>query len=368
MAGLCECIAINAIRRWQDFANALRSMPYEEFRSVSLGIVNIQLPKQILRILEPALKVAPIDHLILFNNRLRPDGIRFVTNVLEANPHVEAFSLVKDDIDWGLEAYHLIEAAREHPSLRYLELKHCDIAQAILFRPEIVPSLLSFEAVLLDNNSIGGCGALSLISNCLATDPPSVRSLKLDHNMLNDEDAALIANSLKTNTNLDDLSLCGNNFTDVGIKILYKAVYDDTSLNTITDSNHTCELVLFGEDGPVARSCDKEVLSMNGKTFEQRAFPGPLLKRCLTLANGDTDLALRLLDSEVRKKMKILHALAGQMKYLEYLNGMSLILVPKVLAFIEECGKYSGKESRSLDLLFHIVSANPEVHIIPQCS
>ena len=167
----------------------------------------------------------------------------------------------------------------------------------------------------------------------------------------------------------------GNNFTDVGIKILYKAVYNDTSLNAITDSNHTCELVLFGEDGPVARSCDKEVLSMNGKTFEQRAFPGPLLRRCLRDANGDTDLALRSLDSEGRKKMKILHALRGgsscvrgQMKYMEYLNGVSLKLVPNLLAFIKECGKYSGKESRSLDLLFHIVSANPEVHIIPQCS
>ena len=64
--------------------------------------------------------------------------------------------------------------------------------------------------------------------------------LSLETNNLNDEDAVLISRALKHNTNLKELWLGGNNITEVGNGALRKAVYDTTSLNTVSESNHTC--------------------------------------------------------------------------------------------------------------------------------
>ena len=77
----------------------------------------------------------------------------------------------------------------------------------------------------------------------LASNPP-LRSLYLQNNILNDNDDILIARALKHNTNLEELCLArrNNNVTEVGSRALRKAVYDDTSLNSVSDSNLTCSI------------------------------------------------------------------------------------------------------------------------------
>lgn len=66
--------------------------------------------------------------------------------------------------------------------------------------------------------------------------------MDLEKNNFNDDDATTFASALKKNTNLLELKIYGNNFTNTGVKTLLKGVFDSRSLNEIAESNHTCYL------------------------------------------------------------------------------------------------------------------------------
>jgi hypothetical protein len=71
----------------------------------------------------------------------------------------------------------------------------------------------------------------------LEVDPP-IEHLFLGHNQVNDDDAMLILQALKRNTNLYEISLYSNNFSSIGVKALLTCVFDSSSLNAISESNH----------------------------------------------------------------------------------------------------------------------------------
>ena len=344
---------------WKEFSEALCSLAANQL--ICLGVGNIQLPKAVRDAVEPALKTAPIDRLILTNNMLGSDGINFLTNVLEANP-MHSLCLDRNEIDCGTEMLSLLEAARNNTRLGVLHLKNCGIGRLIQIKPDIAPPLFSLPSVSLMGNQLGSHAA-SLISNCLASNP-RINILSLDDNLLNDKDAALIANSLKTNENLVRLMLCGNNFTDTGIKSLYKLVYDDQSLNAMKNCNHRCELKLFAENEQIPDGIDEAVFPMNGKVFGVDDFPDSVNVVLRSCANGDIDGIFNLMQIEGRKKMKMIYALQGGNKgqfNMIYLNDVSLKLMPKVLAFVQECGKYLDTEDRNVDTLFEAIRATPGV-------
>ncbi|KAL7524208.1 hypothetical protein ACHAXR_000476, partial [Thalassiosira sp. AJA248-18] len=62
----------------------------------------------------------------------------------------------------------------------------------------------------------------------------------LSTNQLDDNDAISIASALKHNTNLQHLDVGSNQITDSGWKALHKAEFDDKSLTSAADCNHTC--------------------------------------------------------------------------------------------------------------------------------
>jgi hypothetical protein len=72
-----------------------------------------------------------------------------------------------------------------------------------------------------------------------------LKELNLHENYhLNDRDAALIANALRTNSTLRNFSIDAMGITDVGVEALGLALCDKSSLNSAADSNHTCTLAL----------------------------------------------------------------------------------------------------------------------------
>lgn len=79
------------------------------------------------------------------------------------------------------------------------------------------------------------------ISECLASNP-MLTLLSLKDNLLNDADAAILAKSLKSNTNLRILEIAGNNISEVGMKSFHLAVEDLSGFNAMSESNHTCLL------------------------------------------------------------------------------------------------------------------------------
>ena len=65
----------------------------------------------------------------------------------------------------------------------------------------------------------------------------------LASNRLNDDDAILILHALKRNTNLVTIHLHSNNITSIGVKALLTCAFDSSSLNAISESNHTLAFV-----------------------------------------------------------------------------------------------------------------------------
>ena len=67
---------------------------------------------------------------------------------------------------------------------------------------------------------------------------------------------------------------------------------------------------------------------------------------------------------EGRMKIKMLHALEGGSTgqfNMKYLNDVSVKLMPKIFAFVQESGKISGTEEKNLDRLFEVIRATPGV-------
>jgi Ran GTPase-activating protein (RanGAP) involved in mRNA processing and transport len=148
----------------------------------------------------------------------------------------------------------------------------------------------------LSNNNIDSLGAVK-IAKYLGGDPP-INCIDLQHNRLNDEDAILISQALTTNTNLETIYLYINNFTSIGVKALLNCVFNSSSLNAISESNHTLNR-----------------LSMFKCRF------GNNLDGCID----------RLL--ELDRTQKILLALQDKDALLKYLASVPVELIPKVLAF-----------------------------------
>ena len=109
----------------------------------------------------------------------------------------------------------------------------------------------TWDLLDLERNNIQTKGDTT-IPDYIASNP-SLEDLYLADNKLNDDDAILIARALKQNTNLNDLRLGKNNITTIGKEALSKAVYDPTSLNSMSNCNHKCQIQLdgvFGKDLP----------------------------------------------------------------------------------------------------------------------
>jgi hypothetical protein len=155
------------------------------------------------------------------------------------------------------------------------------------------------EYINLENNNIDSLGAVK-IAEYLEGDPP-MQLINLDRNRLNDDDAILIAQALKRNTNLKTLSLNTNNFTSGGAKALLTSVFDGSSLNAISESNHTLtEISFFSEES------NRPIQRLDGFTA-------------------------RLL--ELDRTQKIVLALQDKDSLLTYLANVPVELIPEVLAF-----------------------------------
>ena len=87
-------------------------------------------------------------------------------------------------------------------------------------------------------------GGSTILSDFLATNP-RLTVLNLEGNELDNSDAALIANALRTNSTLRKLDLRCNDITSIGIEALQTVLDDGSSLNTAAGSNHSCEVILF---------------------------------------------------------------------------------------------------------------------------
>jgi hypothetical protein len=172
-------------------------------------------------------------------------------------------------------------------------LPHCDLGSS----PEILSVILQSDVkwINLDYNNIDSAVK---IAEHLESDPP-IRRIDLEHNRLNDDDAILISHALKRNIHMKTMDLRSNNFTSIGVKALLTCVFDSSSLNAISESNHI-------------------LVEMKIYTYSRG---NSWLQDCIN----------RLL--RLSRTQKIVLALQDKDSLLQYLANVTVELIPEVLAF-----------------------------------
>jgi hypothetical protein len=230
----------------------------------------------------------------LINTNLCEEGIVSLSKLVDVSYELQYFYLHHNRIDNMDSARCLSRSIKSHNQLNHLSLKHCKLGG----NPEILLVILQSDIsfINLQNNNIDSLGAAK-IAEYLKGNPP-IQRIDLEKNRLNDDDAILISQALKRNTNLKIIHLKGNNFTSIGVKALLNCVFDSSSLNAISESNHT-------------------LLSM----FIFSMLSNIRLHGCIDI----------MLDLD--RTQKIILALQDKDSLLKYLANVPVELIPEVLEF-----------------------------------
>ena len=223
---------------WAKFATAMSSITKRG--CITLCIQHMELSKEVFDLLLESVQASPLQRIVLVRNNLFENdyGVDFVVDVLKANSSINCMGIMNNLLESEDDAHSLTDALINHPKLDTIVLDRCGLGRNESIMKSIVPLLGSLDQIQLAGNQIDSLG-VKLISDCLAMNP-SVNTLSLIDNLLNDEDAAILANSLMSNTNLRILRIAGNSITQEGMKSFHLAVRNTSSFNAISDSNHTC--------------------------------------------------------------------------------------------------------------------------------
>jgi hypothetical protein len=254
------------------------------------------------------------------NANLCEEGIISLSKLVDVSSELQTFCLCHNWIDSMDSARCLSMSLKSHSSINKLHLDHCDLGS----NPEMLSVILQSEVknIYLGSNNIDSVGSVT-IAEYLEGNPPIDR-IELDCNRLNDDDAILISQALKRNTNLSHLDLERNNFTSMGVKALLTCVFDGSDLNAISESNHTLErLVLFS----------------NQKSYN--LFDDKFL----------VDSIDRLIDFE--RTQKIMLALNDKDSLLKYLANVPLKLIPEVLGFPQQI--VNQPQRKHLNIVYSIM-------------
>ena len=210
----------------------------------------IETPDAVLNVLRPAIKRSSVGY-VSFTSDGTPKSWKlaeFIEDVIQTNHKVTdlAFgSVMLSNEEWKTICNAIRVRARQSSIVDYLELTECfaggistDVLKGIL-----IPNL---EELRLDRNGMSSQEA-STIAEFLNSDPPLAR-LHLRDNRFDDADAAVLANSISSNTNLRTIDVERNNIKEEGRLAFLRAIFDVTSLASFAASNHTCRVWELPQD------------------------------------------------------------------------------------------------------------------------
>jgi len=297
---------------WKKFANELRGRT-----TVScVRIRGISLPPPVLDIVFPALQsMNSLIKLVLYRNGLGNEGYQRLSSFLEGNSTLQKLTIVENVIDDISVAGSFSHALKNHAALERLFFNKCGLDN-IPILGGILEACGGIKVLGLCNCNVGLEG-VSLISNFICSNHPTLEVLNLNRSKITDNDTLVLASTLKKNTNMKQLNLIRNNdITEEGDKALLNALYDPTSMDSIVDSNHTC----------VAYTYDVEKSSI----LAQR----PHLEVAVFAINSDDDITI---GQKIRKKVILaLCGVDGSLFDLSHLNDLPIQLMPRVLELIQE--------------------------------
>ena len=290
--------------QWLNYTDALKDCRilrlFEEF-----SIYKIHLHNSVSSLIFSALQGKHLKNLTLSETNMCSAGFASLTEYLGSNTTLQWLTLDKNHIDDTVDTERFGKALRKHSQLEHLSLCDCHIGNNVNALSDILHSGVKY--LYLGSNAIGSRGGF-IIASYLNSNPP-MESINLERNQLNDNDVTYFANSLKTNTRLRQLTLSANKFSLVGVKCLFKEIFNPTTLNDVADCNHTCTLHLFTKFfNPIQR--------VNVSSIDLDQPQSPI--------------------AEENKRNKILLALRIADSQLHYFGGLPLELMPFVLKLIQQ--------------------------------
>lgn len=333
--------------------------------SVDIGVIAIaciQLTNIVMGMLLPSLKQANIYRCVFAKNGfVHHEGITFMSEILEENATLEAFEFIHNpipiaenqslphspsniDIDAAM-ADRLFNSINAHPRLKRLAIIYCDLVCYPRFFSSIISACSALKIVDLRGNCIGELDdedeiislEVTLISDLISNNPP-LKQLDLRDNCLEDDDATLLANALKKNTNLCKLSIGNNNLTDFGgCEFLHRAIWDRTSLKSVSDSNHTCYLRLCEEEDDEERHVDLRKIQRDIDKIRDY---------CAVTGNSRKAKVLLTLSKFPVSKLKV-----------SFLHGLPVKLIPEVLHFLQDFISNTNEGNMALSILYDAVIA-----------
>ena len=87
-----------------------------------------------------------------------------------------------------------------------------------------------------------------ILANIFQKERSSLSCLDLQSSGIEDEEAEILANSLKQNNKLKCIYLAENNITERGWRAFLKLLNDASSIKSTYNSNHTLEIVTLPDE------------------------------------------------------------------------------------------------------------------------
>ena len=180
--------------------------------------------------------------LVCQNHSIVGGVIHEILKAYQENNNLSSLGIVRADLQNG-GGNIITTILTRFTNLTCISLMNNGIADQLLLQivDAIRGHIISLEMLSLRENGIGnvGCGALSTLlqdPNC------NLRTLDLSNNVITDNGAIALANSLSNNTKLKHLFLSHNQEISRSVKDIFSRALCNTScINSIYSSNHTLE-------------------------------------------------------------------------------------------------------------------------------
>ena len=239
---------------WREFAAALKQfkpafdiiLPDDRMTSIFFGCV--QLNREMTELIQEALVNIPFKMLSLSYTYRIHGGMSTIARIMKNNKYLQMVDIYQiKDMDEN-DVATLCYAIHLHPFVKDVSIIDCFSGDGL--GDEMLRTLLStggpkLETLTMSSNNISSVES-TLLPDFLATNPRLIL-LDLSGNEFNDNDAVFIANALRSNTTLKSLVI---EVGDDGNETLRVAVCDESSLNSVADSNHSCLIEAeYGVDG-----------------------------------------------------------------------------------------------------------------------
>ena len=305
---------------WTEFAEALKQFNpvlgvLPDDRENFFGMHHAQLSLGAMNLLKDALMETHFKGLFFTQDRHRrygPGGMSIdnIFDIVDNNKHLRELDIHGYFVA-NIQITKICTSVHRHPSLFDLSLNSCfeDGLGDEMLDSLLTSSEFKLQRLAIRFNGITSRG-ITLLSEFLATDPP-LKWLEIDGNDLGDNEAESLANALRRNTTLRRLDLSSNDITDVGKESLRLALHDDRSLNSVSDSNHSCYIV------GVALYWNKSPAWCTIRTWDM------------------DDLRKKTEMNRAQKFYGILYCRNGPMTNVRHFNGIDIKILPNMIGTVQ---------------------------------